>query len=363
MTLEMEKRELTRWIQAAMGIEISTIPPYMTALISILPGRNRVAAQIIRGVMMEEMLHLSLAGNLMSAVGGRTHFGPHNIPAYPLTFKFDGQRFREREFEVDLCAFSAESIQRFTDIELPEHWHEEEFALMAVPEVTVDGYTIGEFYDKILRHLERLCAQFGEAEVFTGDPARQFNLNHYWSGGGAPIVIGTLADAKEAIELIVSQGEGSSGSVLDADSVDFHQPQDVAHFFRFREIQFGRRYQAGDDPRGMPTGEAFEVDYGATYPIWKNARQSDYADDPQMAAWNREFNAFYSLMLVQLAEAMNGAPQATYSAILNGMHGMAGVASKMVSTPVKGDVHQRHGAPSFEWVQPLSLPGRQDGSD
>ena len=358
MTLTQEKHELARWIEAAIGIELSTIPPYMMALISIKPGHNRQAANLIRGVMMEEMLHLSLAGNLLSSIGGKLRFGPENIPSYPLTLKFDGKGFKHREFEVDLQAFSAASIESFTEIELPDGWQDPQARLKASAEMTVHGYTIGEFYLKILHHLERVCREHGEAQVFTGDPALQLNVNHYWAGGGQPIVIRDLASARRAIELIITQGEGTPSSVFDDDKRYFDQPQDVAHFFRFREIQFGRLYRPLDDPYSPPTGEQFDVDYGAAYPIWKNPRQSDYAGDPQMAALNQQFNAYYSLMLVQIADSLNGSPDAAYTAILNSMHGMTGVAMQMVALPVAGDGQGRHGAPSFEWVEPVSSAER-----
>ena len=37
---------------------------------------------------------------------------------------------------------------------------------------------------------------------------------------------------------------------------------------------------------------------------------------------------------------------------------MTGVAMQMVALPVAGDRQGRHGAPSFEWVEPVSSAKR-----
>lgn len=350
--LEQKKQDLYNKLHAAIELELSTIPPYMTALISIKPGTNRVAANNIRGVMMEEMLHITLAGNLLSSINGRMTFGQDNIPEYPLTLKFEETQFKNREFDVDLARFSETTIDTFCKIELPEHWDSPVQKMAAVPEIDVPAYTIGEFYDEISAELSQLCDEYGETAVFNGDPARQININYYWAGGGQPVIVTNLQQAQEAINVIVTQGEGVPGSVYDGDKKYFDQHEDIAHFFRFTEILYGRFYQSGDDPKQPPTGDEFEVNYDDVYPIIKNAKTKDYQGDPKMAGLNLEFNQYYSAMLYQIAEAFNGSPGALYTAILNGMHDMSAIALEMVQTPIAGNVDGLHGAPSFEWVQP-----------
>ena len=48
---------LLQWLQMALEIELATIPPYLVALLSIKLPKNREPAELIRGVMVEEMLH------------------------------------------------------------------------------------------------------------------------------------------------------------------------------------------------------------------------------------------------------------------------------------------------------------------
>ena len=53
--------DLYTHLQGAIELEHSTIPPYLSALYSIKKGANREAAAIIRSVVIEEMLHMTIA--------------------------------------------------------------------------------------------------------------------------------------------------------------------------------------------------------------------------------------------------------------------------------------------------------------
>src|SRR5262249_6872883 len=78
--------DLQKALQNAIRLEHSTIPPYLTAL-STLSGDSpsaRYARQVIRDVMIEEMLHMTLACNLLNAVGGHAEIAAEGfVPAYP----------------------------------------------------------------------------------------------------------------------------------------------------------------------------------------------------------------------------------------------------------------------------------------
>jgi Ferritin-like len=48
-----------------------------------------------------------------------------------------------------------------------------------------DSYeTIGQFYDAIEEGLHHLCAELGEREVFSGDPARQVTAGPFLHSSG-----------------------------------------------------------------------------------------------------------------------------------------------------------------------------------
>src|SRR6266536_2735894 len=143
MANEVKRATLLAWLQTAIELELSTIPPYLVALLSMKVTSNREAADLIRGVMIEEMLHLALVANVLNAVGGTVQLGPDNIPSYPLRLNFEGKNFKDRDFPVNLAPFSAANIQTFMKIEEPQ-------ALAAarvemVKEIDIPGLTIGEF--------------------------------------------------------------------------------------------------------------------------------------------------------------------------------------------------------------------------
>jgi Ferritin-like len=78
-TLEDLKTHL-KW---AMKIELTTIPPYLFALYSLEEAPDYFADGI-RTVVVEEMLHVSLAANLLLSVGGTPRLlDPHVVPTYP----------------------------------------------------------------------------------------------------------------------------------------------------------------------------------------------------------------------------------------------------------------------------------------
>src|SRR3954451_24786724 len=66
-----DRSELYIWLQKAIELEHSTIPPYLTAMCSLKPGPNDGIGRLIRSIVVEEMLHLTIAGNILIAIGGR----------------------------------------------------------------------------------------------------------------------------------------------------------------------------------------------------------------------------------------------------------------------------------------------------
>jgi len=356
MHLTEQKTRLLSLLQKAMELELATIPPYLTALLSIkLPG-NRIAANLIRSVAIEEMLHMVLVGNVIASLGDKVCLRGASVPVYPLRLEFEGSPINDRDFDINLEPFSPHAIETFKKIEIPAD-------LLAPPagqqpqlNMVVPGITLGQFYDRIISMLQALCADYPENTVFCGAPGHQINERYYWSSGGKPIVVSSLQTATEALTVIKKQGEASGNSIFDGDSEYFAQPAEAAHYFRFNEIACGRYYRPDDHPRMPPSGENFDVDYMAVYPIKRNAKSTDYQAGTALAQLNDKFNLQYSLMLMQLELAFNGTPSALFDAISNGMHGMTSLAREMMCRPIDGDAGGTHGAPSFEWITPpLSL--------
>lgn len=56
-------------LQTAMQLEFSTVPPYLCAQWSIKSDPSGVA-DMIENIVVQEMYHFALAGNMLTAIGG-----------------------------------------------------------------------------------------------------------------------------------------------------------------------------------------------------------------------------------------------------------------------------------------------------
>ena len=351
MSLDAQRNSVLERLQKAMDLELATIPPYMMALMSIRPPANRPAADLIRSVMMEEMLHMALVGNLICSLGGRTRLGKENVPSYPLRMTFQNRNFSDRKFDIELRGLTPTQLEVFLKIELPADLHEA-FGLQAEG-LVVPAPTIGDFYDDLVKDLRAMATTYPEKDVFIGADAPQIGPGYYWGGAGETTVVRTLDDALTALGVIIRQGEGASIAMAAGEFQYFADPKNHGHYFRFMEIARGRRYKVEDSPMGNPSGELISTDFGACAVLKANPRAADYAAGTPLLTLNSAFNRHYSLMLNQMELAFNGNPTLLYEAITNGMHGLAGIAYQIVRTPVPDEVGV-FGCPSFEWVEQVS---------
>lgn len=343
-----EKDLLRSWLQTALELELATIPPYLIALLSIRLPANREAAELVRSVMVEEMLHVALVANVLVAVGGRPRFDRAAISTYPLQMTFEGKAFSDRRFPIDLAPFSEEAVSTFLKIELPRApVRKAEFTESLV----VPGFTIGEFYQKIIDLLESIAKNDAEG-LFEGDSAWQVDASYYWAGGGRINRVVDLATAKQAMELVVEQGEGAWKSAAAARLAGAESHFDIGHYFRFNQIFHQRRYRPDDDPNAPPTGEPILVDYEAVYPIRPNPSAADYEANAELKRLNQMFNRRYTVMLMQLEEAFSGTPKTLYTAIMDSMHELPPLAHAMMRRPYPGDTDGRRACPTFEWSPP-----------
>ncbi len=336
-------------LAAGVRLELATLPPYLTAMWSLRPtAANREVHELLLSVLMEEMLHMTLAANVLSAIGSAADFrDPKQLPAYPLTLEFDApDGSRHRAAHLHLQAFCPGSLRDFMQLELPSEKHGTERAA-GLEAMVVPAFTIGEFYEAIERDLAAACERFGEAAVFSGPASRQIPAEFYWHGGGRPIVVRGLQDALDALNTIRMQGEGAHG-VFDDERGMFDEPDEVAHYYRLQQLHLGRRYREGDRP-GHPSGGPCPVDWGAVLPLRPDCRAADFAGHPALAALNDRFNAAYTMMLWQLSEGFGGNPGVFYTAIMNGMKTLGPLARELMSHPLPGDPQGRHATPSFEW--------------
>jgi hypothetical protein len=337
---------LHTYLHAALMLEHGTIPPYLSALYSIQPGTNADAYHVIRVVAVEEMLHLTLAANILNAVGGSPDLTtPDFVPAYP-AYLPDG----EDDFEISRQGFSRECIEMFLNIERPAQAPDEDQRVVVLHERPAKGHfvgqrvapgmrfwSIGEFYEEIRRGIDHLHNEMGDA-LFCGDPARQAGPEYYYSGGGELIEVTDLKSARAAIRLISEQGEGLRGGIYDAE-------HELSHFFRFEQLLHGRYYHQGDEP-GKPTGPPIDVNWEAAYPIKKNATLDDFPEGSEVHAAAVEFNERYADFLALLTRAYNGSPDLLIDAVVEMFRVREGI-TRLTHTPIPG-MDGVNAAPTFE---------------
>jgi len=230
-TAVQDRAGLHDLLRAALALEHSTIPPYLCALYSLKDGQNREVAEIIRSVVMEEMLHLALVGNIMNAVGVTPTFDhPGRVPTYP--GRLPGGVLPDLEVSLGEC--SIERVRRvFMGIELPHSplapASRRALAAIGHCDPVLDEYgniqnltddaldaprkffaqadyedrTVGGFYQQVALALIDLDGR--EGNLFSGDPRRQVSWPH---APGRLYRVTNLQTALWAILEIVGQGEG-----------------------------------------------------------------------------------------------------------------------------------------------------------
>lgn len=105
---------LQQHLQWAIELEHATLPPYLCALYSLDPARNPDAVELVSSVFVEEMIHLSLAANLLNAVGGEPRLDvPQLLPGYP-------RQLPHGSMELSLLPFGPDALDMFLRLEKPE---------------------------------------------------------------------------------------------------------------------------------------------------------------------------------------------------------------------------------------------------
>jgi rubrerythrin len=330
--------DLREHLQWAIEVEHATIPPYLCALYSLDQERNPEVADILRSVFIEEMLHLVLAANLLNAVGGRPRIDtPEMLSPYPRPLPHT-----HSTFDISLLPFSLEALELFLKIEQP--------SARAAPEN--DRYeTIGQLYDAIEYGMRELCAQFGERNVFCGDPKRQVTEEVFASGAGRIIVVDSLSTALTALEEIVVQGEGARGvEVWDGFTEMFHPEHDeVGHYFRFEQLKRGRCYRRGDTVASGPTGHLISIDWEGVRPMRPNPRTADNGVGGRIRSAQNEFNLTYCRILQRLEQSFDGNPEMLQPAV-GAMFRLKGQANALMQIPTEDG--RTTAGPSFEYVAP-----------
>jgi hypothetical protein len=335
---------LEEHLVGAVELELTTIPPYLTALWSLGKEKNQVPAEIVKSVVMEEMLHLALASNVLNAIGGHPSITAEHAPRYPAALPFH----EPETFEVGLRPFSKGTLKVFMAIENPSSPRVNPPPASATANVTrvlrlaqKYGYkTIGEFYGAIESGLE-ILDEGGKGKLFSGDVSRQ--ITEEYLRGSDMVVVTDLKTALTALKVIVEQGEGDVADGSPKDKYD--EDCELAHFYRFEELFLEKKYET-EDPPHKPSGPPFNIDYGAVYPMAANLKASELSGELQKKA--EAFNVLYSQLVREVQNGIDGKPEALNNAI-GTMTQLGGPAEALLKTPIPGRTGVNAG-PTFEFI-------------
>ncbi|GFM51988.1 hypothetical protein PSCICE_32550 [Pseudomonas cichorii] len=299
-------------LQQAVELEHATIPPYLYALYSLNTAKNPEIAAIISSVVVEEMLHMTLASNVMNALGGSPVIdSPGFIPKYPGPLPGGVQS----DLTVHLAPFSQKQLETFLQIEEPEHTLD--FKLLA----TQKDLTIGQFYTHIMDAIERL----GDG-VFLNPSPNQVGPDLMRES----VVVHNVATAKQAIQTIIDQGEGTTLSPLEKVGPGY------AHYYRFMQIQKGKLLIATPDGGPAPedkyayAGAAINFDPTGVYPVATDP--GPYKPNTVQSFANDNFNYTYTSLLQSLHAMFNGdSSQNRMNTAMGLMMSLKGQAKAMMS--------------------------------
>ena len=155
MITPQQLEDLKKHLQTAVEVELSTIPIYLYTYYSLnrmpsVPSTsdgNKIATfanksgGIIMSVAVEEMLHLSLASNILKALGGTPKIYGRSPESFPTNLPH-----HKAGFSIGLTRFTVDQLKEFMDVEKPAPVKEE-------PQPD-QWETLGQFYEYIASLVE-----------------------------------------------------------------------------------------------------------------------------------------------------------------------------------------------------------------
>jgi hypothetical protein len=333
------RSQLFHLLTEASEVEHTLMCTYLYAAFSLKSGvgegLSQEEAEAVAGwrkrilsVARDEMVHLLLVSNLLTAIGGRPHLSRPNFPV--------ASGYFPAEVVVRLAPFDLATLDHFIYLERPRGYdltdgagfespvrYEREEAYVGVMPGMQDYRTIGHLYDAIRENFTATADRIGEAALFIGPVGSQLGKDAVSLEGVE--VVTDLAGALRAIEVIVEQGEGSGDDRTDS------------HYQRFRAIRDQHHALASRNPGFSPARPA------ATSPVMRRPPEDDgpvFVDSPDAARVLDFGNAVYGTLLQLLVQAFNRTgPEAAsvqlrlVDASISLMHVLAKVGAELTRLP------------------------------
>jgi hypothetical protein len=307
MAVPADSRDLS-WLQeslqSAIELEFATLPVYLSAMWSIKQQSGEVY-NLIKSVVIEEMLHMGLTCNMLKAIGGMPKIVapmyPGHLPGGVLP-----------DLDVYLGGLNPETLDMYMAIERPEH----PFAL-----IKTEYPTIGIFYDAIRELFQSLSPPIST----DGQLAAPLDVPNP-DGSGATITeplthLGALDDVLKAIATIKDQGEGTANS---PDSPEFGG--ELAHYYRFGEIRYGKKFVEID---GTWQYAGDPIPFPECYPV-SRVPPGGYPDLPA----SKKFNTAYFQLIAGLQNAWAGGGEQALDKAIGIMFQLYDLAAPIIATPL-----------------------------
>lgn len=300
--IAQHREQLAYLLTEAAEIEHGILCCYLFAAYSLKRGTSDglaedEAAAVMRwrgalsGIAVEEMLHLSLVSNLLTAIGFAPQFQRPNFPVPP--------GYHPSGVVLALAPFGFATLDHFLFLERPEGvdiadgagFDPPPYAERAtrrdrlVPSAE-DYATVGHLYRGIREGFTHLATTLGETALFVGDPAAQVGQDIAALPG--LLLVTNLASAHRAIDTIVEQGEGTATE------------SECSHYRRFVAVRDDYRTLVKARPKFEP---AHPVAHNPVMRQPPTPQGKVHVNDPKAARVMDLGNALYGQMLRMLARA------------------------------------------------------------
>jgi hypothetical protein len=289
-------------LQSAIALEHSTLPLYLSAMFS-LEVQNYPTYNAIRSVVMEEMVHMAIAANMLASIGGTPRIKDLE-PGFP---RFGLPGGAEPDLNVGLAKLSRPQIKNFMRLESPMFLMPDEYASEDYP-------TIGRLYTAIKEAIVANADQL--RTVFAGGgSANQVGDNIGFTTLNPTPGLDPVDQLSQGIDEILAQGEGSTSGTIQSGP---EYENEESHYGKFAELWYGRRYEE-PNPKVTLTSETeaeFFKGTKITWPVVVNtlAVPSDgyeriLARDPNGSSVRKDLETFdevYTEIMGQLDDMWNG---------------------------------------------------------
>ena len=239
-------------------------------------------------ISIEEMLHMCLACNLLTAVGGAPHLRRPNLPVSPKAYP--------PSLKLELAPFCRQSLENFLVIETPQDLGSGagegvgSTSPFPSPPKLSDIFSSareyqsqGRLYQGIEDGLQYLSQKYGEDGLFIGPTEAQIAGAYFNLPGLNPVT--DLTSAEAALQAIIVQGEGARGVA------------EGSHYGRFLAIQEEYEQILRDDPTFEPGRPVMWNPYSILPNDLSDDREVNLIEDPLSIDISNLFDGCYELLI------------------------------------------------------------------